>query len=407
MQSVPSVGSDDKNNADSIGDNAGDAFGGRNKTKSKKEGQSQSASTVGKTIAIQQVIKQRVVKFARKLCCNVMAANITSKRQSIHKVGRRIQRVATAPIFGRMELDSHADTIVLGRNAIVLQYTNRVCDVAPYADSYKPITDVPIVRGATAVTSQATGQTCILVFNEAIWMADYLDHLLLNPNQMRHHGVTVQDNSYSDISIHLAFYDDNFIMPMQADGTTIFFDLRTPTDHELAHCPHIELSSNAPWNPRDVRFPPPTHRAEEGLPVHKIHQLQRFDLSDAREAHLTRDMATSVISEVRVEGSADIPLPRSFSSVKRHTGISAKDLSEKWFLGLAQAAETIKATTQKCVRSAVLPLSRQYRADRVFEKPLLCRDFYTDTMDERCKSLNGNRYAQVMANKTSLLWLIQ
>jgi hypothetical protein len=37
MQSVPSVGSDDKSDSDSIGDNAGDAFGGRNKKKSKKE----------------------------------------------------------------------------------------------------------------------------------------------------------------------------------------------------------------------------------------------------------------------------------------------------------------------------------------------------------------------------------
>ena len=35
----------------------------------------------------------------------------------------------------------------------------------------------------------------------------------------------------------------------------------------------------------------------------------------------------------------------------------------------------------------------------MFEKPLLRGDFYTDTMDGRCKSLNGNRYAQIMANK--------
>lgn len=330
----------------------------------------------------------------------MVAANLTSQRRCINKVARRIQRVTPLePVFGRMELDSHADTIVLGRNAIVLQYTNRVCDVAPYADSYEPITDVPIVRGATAVTSQTTGETCILVFNEAIWMADFLDHSLLNPNQMRHHGVTVQDNPYSDTSLHLASYDDDFVMPMQADGTTIFFDSRTPTDQELAHCPHIELSSNAPWNPRDVRFPPAKHHVEEGHPIHGVHQLQRFDLSEARETHLTRDMATRLISEIRVAGPADVPIPQTFASDQRHTGVSAKDLSERWFIGLAQATETIKATTQNCVRSAILPLSRRYRADRVFEKPLLRGDFYTDTMDGRCKSLNGNCYAQVMANK--------
>ena len=35
----------------------------------------------------------------------------------------------------------------------------------------------------------------------------------------------------------------------------------------------------------------------------------------------------------------------------------------------------------------------------MFEKPLLRGDFYTDTMDGRSKFTNGNRYAQVFANK--------
>jgi hypothetical protein len=93
-----------------------------------------------------------------------------------------------------MEMDSHADTIVPGNNAIILQYTSRECDVSPYADSYEPICDVPIVTGATAVTDSTTGDTIILVFHEAIWMGDQLEHSLLNPNQLRHYGVTVQDN---------------------------------------------------------------------------------------------------------------------------------------------------------------------------------------------------------------------
>ena len=66
-----------------------------------------------------------------------------------------------------------------------MQYTHCECDVSPYADSYKPIVDAPIVTGATAVTSSQTGLTYILIFNEAIWMGNILDHCLLNPNQMR------------------------------------------------------------------------------------------------------------------------------------------------------------------------------------------------------------------------------
>lgn len=44
-------------------------------------------------------------------------------------------------------------------------------------------------------------------------------------------------------------------------------------------------------------------------------------------------------------------------------------------------------------------MSRRYQADRVFERPLLHEQFWTDTMDGRYKSLDGNRYAQVFATK--------
>ena len=316
-------------------------------------------------------------------------------------------------VYGRMELDSHADTIVLGKNAIVLQHTNRECDVSPYSDSYAPIRNVPIVTGATAITSTETGETSILVFNEAIWMGDHLSHSLINPNQLRHHGIVVQDNPYADTSLHLASYDEEFVMPMKTAGTTIYFDSRTPTDYELANSPHIVLSSQTPWNPSEVQFPKSKHHVEEGYPLHEIGRIRihtkttttsdSFDLSNLMDGQdMTRTIATRLLAEIRIVGDdlpADVPLPRTFMSDKRHTGISAEDLSERWSIGLAQARETIKATTQNCKRSAELPLSRRYRADRVFEKPLLRGDFYTDTMDGRCKSLNGNKYAQIMANK--------
>ena len=304
-----------------------------------------------------------------------------------------------------MEMDSHADTIVLGSNAIILHYTSRVCDVSPYSNSYEPIKNVPIVTGATAVTSGATAETVILVFNEAIWMGDHLQHSLLNPNQLRHHGIVVQDNPYADTSLHLTSFDDDFVLPMQSEGTTIFFDSRTPTNHELANCPHITLSSQALWNPSDVRFPQAAHRIEEGHPIYEISGIKvnnHLDLANLFDGQdMTRTIASRLMAEVRVGGDdmIDVPLPRTFASDKRHTGVSAEDLSERWFIGLTQARDTIKATTQNCKRSAELPLSRRYRADRVFEKPLLRGDFYTDTMDGRCKSLNGNKYAQVMANK--------
>ena len=79
--------------------------------------------------------------------------------------------------------------------------------------------------------------------------------------------------------------------------------------------------------------------------------------------------------------------------------MTAAELSERWCIGLAQAINTIKITTQHGVRSATLPLSRRCKADRIFERPLLRGQFYTDTVDGRCKSMDGNSYAQVFATK--------
>ena len=89
----------------------------------------------------------------------------------------------------RIELDSHADTIVLSKNAIVLSLTGKTCQVSPYNDTYKAITNVPVVTGATLWTDPGNGQEYILVFHEALYMGDTLEHSLINPNQLQSFGV--------------------------------------------------------------------------------------------------------------------------------------------------------------------------------------------------------------------------
>ena len=56
------------------------------------------------------------------------------------------------------ECDTNADTCCLGKNFIVLEYTNRTADVYAYIKDIEPIVDVPIVSGATACDDPATGQ---------------------------------------------------------------------------------------------------------------------------------------------------------------------------------------------------------------------------------------------------------
>ena len=65
--------------------------------------------------------------------------------------------------YGNYELDSHADSIVAGSNCIILNYTGKECDVAPYRDEYDTIKNVPIVTAATAWQSPHTSQLYILM----------------------------------------------------------------------------------------------------------------------------------------------------------------------------------------------------------------------------------------------------
>ena len=97
-------------------------------------------------------------------------------------------------------------------------------------------------------------------------------------------------------------------------------------------------------------------------------------------------------------GTTDVPDTNAFHSSGRHSDVSPDSLSEKWCISLKAATNTLNKTTQRFLRSAVPPLSRRYRTDMMFERKTLRGQWSTDTMDGRCKSLEGNRYAQVFAN---------
>jgi len=132
--------------------------------------------------------------------------------------------------------DSHANTIVFGKNCVVLAFTRRQCDVSPYTDTYASIKSVPIAKAGTAWTSPESGTTFILVFNEGHWMGNKMDHTLVNPNQMRLFGIMVQDNPVCESPLYIIMEDGDFVLPLQVKGTNVMANTRTPTAQELHDC---------------------------------------------------------------------------------------------------------------------------------------------------------------------------
>ena len=94
------------------------------------------------------------------------------------------------------ECDTNADTCCLGRNFVVLEYTTRTADIYDYDKDIAPLNDVPIVSVSTAWYDPASGQTYIVVINEALYYGTKLDHSLINPNQIRAYGVPFWYNPY-------------------------------------------------------------------------------------------------------------------------------------------------------------------------------------------------------------------
>ena len=77
-------------------------------------------------------------------------SDITTSERRISQTQRVVNtNKDDTPFHGKSKLDSHANTTVAGDNCIILRYTDRSCDVAPFSDKYTPRKDVPIVSPAT------------------------------------------------------------------------------------------------------------------------------------------------------------------------------------------------------------------------------------------------------------------
>ena len=253
----------------------------------------------------------------------------------------------------------------------------------PYSETYSPTHNVPIVHAATAFQCQHTGQTYILIMNECLWMGKTMQHSLINPNQLRHFGTKIRDDPTSRHPVCLVSPDRDIEIPLQIDGTIIYYNTHTPTPEELDSCERIVLSSSQPWDPKNVRFSQTGHSSQGKLSTNYRHlsafthdntknndideQINIFNLSSIKRRIFSMKIAeiddtqnASFQNPLIDSGTSDIPTIPTFQSSQRHTDVSPEDLSERWHISLPQALSTLKNTTQRFLRSATLPLSRRY-----------------------------------------------
>ena len=115
---------------------------------------------------------------------------------------------------------------------------------------------------------------------------------------------------------------------------------------------------------------------------------------------VTQEVPVLIRNEELDIGTSDVPDLKTSQSSERHTDVTAYDLSERWGISLAQSTITLKNTTQKFLPSAVIPLARRYHTDRVFTRNILQVQWSCDTINRRCKSIDGNQYAKEFSKKS-------
>ena len=193
---------------------------------------------------------------------------------------------------------------------------------------------------------------------------------------------------------------NDLFVPFQTEGIKVLFKTRAPTEEELERCrPHIQLTSKQEWNPhllqvsqvKSTQVNPEVH----GDPRSNICELRSLDpILDSSSWRRIGQLGTQYDRR-----SLDVPTRATFESSERHPRVTPEILSERWGISKERAIATMQATLQKGTRSALLPLARRYRADRMYDRPLLKGKFSTDTAYFKCKSLRGNITSQIYFHK--------
>ncbi len=346
----------------------------------------------------------------------------------------------------KVELDSHADTSVVGKNALIIHKHDRFVMVTGF-DPSQPGRKAEIVDAAVLYVSPGTFDSYILVINQAIYVPE-LDDCLLCPMQCRMNGVRISETpkflvenpTALDHSIQIINPEDPahpLTIPLQLHGVLSYFPIRCPTveEYEDDKIPQFELTAaGAEWDPYDGDFsrleastldfrghiigsiatksdfgPMAMRQVDpvgvEDLQLLEEHYGRQTSLGYTQEAFDEHHLAEALESRVNVSLVETRPVDgcRRVSQVHsgpRVGGVDHVTLAKRWKISLQKARDTVRRTTQRGIRTVLHPtLSRRFRTnDRHLRYRRMPCNLYSDTMFSSVLSSRGNKCAQIFAS---------
>jgi hypothetical protein len=211
----------------------------------------------------------------------------------------------------------------------------------------------------------------------------------LNPNQLRACGNVVDDvpKHFGGHSHSITCTEQNLSIPLDMRVVISYFTVHTPTQHELETCDYIILTSDDMWD------------------LYSEH-LQILEGKE-NNRHISIKMLQQISHEITNDLMFNLSQEKSYGEMqtkKQSLFVSKEHLTQNLAVPITVARDTVKATTQEFIRSAVHPIERRYRTKNAMLKynRLQCK-MYSDTFFSNSPSLLGNKCGQLFVTDFSYM----
>ena len=304
-------------------------------------------------------------------------------------------------------MDSHADTCTIGAYGRVIHDTGETISVNGFHDQLPTLQDIKIVTAALAYDDPVTYNTYILFFHQALYFPE-LTVNLLNPDQLREKGITVNDTPLIRLPADQRNQESHSIIdefsgmhiPMRFNKPISYFSCRTPTEDECipqeTNCIHVHMTCDAPWQPYNDVDAQNEDILRAALTNETIYDRSSRHIQALAQCSpaLSSPTFTRQVLSTNTHASA-------IQSRRRKGTVTKEQLARRWRCGLDVAERTLKKTTQRAVRDfthatggrRIKPTTYQLRY------PRLRTPMYTDTLHGPCKSWEGNKYLAIYCTK--------
>lgn len=331
------------------------------------------------------------------------------------------------------ELDSHADSPVVGIHSRILEDTGRRAKVSGFtSDLGKPIS-VKVVNAAILYECDKTGKVEVLVLCNALYFPN-MEVNLVPPFMMRLAGVEVDEcpkflaKDPTETNHSLYFQDSDLRIHLQLEGIVSYFPSRRPTVDELkeAEGHFILMTPNQPiWDPHTDVY----KDQEYGMTDYSGNLKQRGDgtgltiCSVSHEASISDHITAQAVNYSSLDTISDPSLliaavastaghcVSSVQSKQRKGQVKPHELAERLKIPIEMARKTIQSTTQLGTRTVTEPtLTRKFQTnDRMLRYQRLATDTFMDTMFASKKagpSKRGFKACQVFATEFGHVFVV-